>query len=136
MKNTIKKFLSVTFVVTLMLMSNVFAATTEELMFLDSTNEERAASRSGAYSYVAVKCVATYPTSGVDNLSYIESYIYRADRLKISNTYIITEGVGYKRVHIYEGYLNLSTVYLIFEKGTSTDCYAHVMYDADLYVDN
>ncbi len=90
-------------------------------------------SRSGKYSYLVMRNIAVYPSSGVeDNFRYIQGNAKNSSGTQICNIVKLDEqSTKATEVPIYEGYLNTSSVIFRF-RGNSPNYGAHaeVVYNA------
>lgn len=75
------------------------------------------------FSYVAVSLDSVYPLSGSDHFTKIQARLVDASGnviLKDAEYVVLTEGTGFAKLYIQEGYLSLKTVYLQF-RGNKSD---------------
>ena len=88
------------------------------------------ASRSGAYENAKAKLLAVYPTSGSDNYTKAQVRLVNGSGNQISEkSYVVlTEGSGWKKVKIADGYLNLKTIYFQFRGNSNDSAMAEVDY--------
>lgn len=90
--------------------------------------------RTTKYGYVNVKANSVYPTGTYkkDNFTKCTTRLYHATSTgtAISDKYTLTEGGGYKKVYVYQGYLDQTTVNLCFG-GNNPDYAAYVNYTYD-----
>lgn len=93
---------------------------------------EAGVERSGANSYVRVAVDSVYPVSGEDNFQRCKLRIYHPaiGNTVISKEYIMTEGTGYQKIVLYDGYLNWKSFDIYFA-GNSAKYPAYVAYRYD-----
>lgn len=112
MMKKIKVYLATILVLSFIVGTNVSAATVTVWL-----NQEWCTgftiSRSKNYSYAMSKCESVYPlTSGIkDTYTKLQVNLKNSSGTIIGKkTIVLTEGEGYSKIDIEEGYLNLSTV--------------------------
>lgn len=92
-------------------------------------------SRSTKYSYVNARCNSVYPenNSGLpDTFGTIRCHLVDANGEDVSAIYSLNESSpSYSRVYIYEGYLDLSYVYIQFCGNSTFAAEAVVSYYSD-----
>ncbi|WP_067842986.1 hypothetical protein [Amphibacillus sediminis] len=112
MKNTFSKVLSVIFVCSLLLGTNVFAARTTLTLPKNQTWVSRSATRSGDYSNVHARLYAVYPTNGgEDNFTRIQVKLTSSGGKNMSDIYTLNEtNKGNTSIKIYNGSLNTKSV--------------------------
>lgn len=79
---------------------------------------------------VYVRCDSVYPIEGKDNFSHIQvRLIDNYGRIMTDNSrYVLTEGNGYEKLIITNGYLTSTSVRLQFRGNTDEPAYAVVSY--------
>lgn len=88
--------------------------------------------RSVNYSYVSASLSTVYPLHGSDNFKKIQARIVTlTDKpvcIMTSSYEVLTEGDGYFKLKIMEGYLSLKTVWIQFRGNSDSAAYAVVNY--------
>ncbi len=88
--------------------------------------------RTKKWSNCLARCYAVYPPNGgVDNFRYVQTAIFNSVGTQISNTHVLDEqATSSTPVFIYNGYLNLDTVYFKYRgNNPDYDAYCHVYGD-------
>lgn len=109
--------------------SNVFVSLPANQVWTDSAAVTRLSSN---YSYIQASCDSVYPKNGgSDNFTKIQTRLVSSEDtliLKDDEEYnTLTEGKGYKKVYIKDGYIDKPT-YIQFRGNTNAEAEAVVNY--------
>ena len=110
---------------------NAFAATDVHIYLLENQiwGSNKLVSRTGNYSYVSVKLISVFPSSGYDFYEKIQARLLSTTGTPISNGEVtLQEGKGYKPIYIAEGYLTVKKLYIQFRGNKNEAAEAFVSY--------